>query len=228
MPAKAARFARKGLHGRPRWSSIPRMGEDHTRGEGAATGREDTAHSGWVTTQVAARSLDISPRTVRWHIEHGNLEAIPQGEGVRRSWLVSIDSLQSFRDTRQRRRNLPGDYHAPAEVADTAAESTGNAIRELADRLVEEASRASEFRVRLELSERAESTLREELAEERHWREEAERERDDLRRELTALREPPEAPKTVEEEPERAETPTDAVEAQGGVRRPWWRRVFGS
>jgi chromosome segregation ATPase len=166
---------------------------------------------------------------VRWHIEHGNLEAIPQGEGVRRSWLVSIDSLQSFRDTRQRRRNLPGDYHAPATVADTAAESTGNAIRELAVRLVEEASRASEFRVRLELSERAETTLREELAEERHRREEAERERDDLRRELHALREPPGAPEMVEEEPERvAETPSDAVEAQGGVRRPWWRRVFGS
>jgi hypothetical protein len=227
MSARAARFARKGLHGRPRWSSIPRMGEDHTRGEGAATGHEDTAHSGWVTTQVAARSLDISPRTVRWHIEHGNLEAIPQGEGVRRSWLVSIDSLQSFRDTRQRRRNLPGNYHAPAEVADTAAESTGNAIRELADRLVEEASRASEFRVRLELSERAESTLREELAEERHWREEAERERDDLRRELYGRREPRESPETVEQRPERAEPRPATGEAQEGARRPWWRRIIG-
>src|SRR5215213_3370568 len=157
-------MASKGFRHRSKWSSIPLVGEDHTRGGDAAYVRESAASSGWVTTQVAARSLDVSPRTVRWHIERGNLEAIPQGEGVRRSWLVSIDSLQSFRDTRQRRRNLPGDYHAPAEVADTAAESTGNAIRELADRLVEEASRASEFRVRLELSERAESTLREELA----------------------------------------------------------------
>jgi hypothetical protein len=224
MSARAARFARKGLHGRPRWSSIPRMGEDHTRGEGAATGHEDTAHSGWVTTQVAARSLDISPRTVRWHIEHGNLEAIPQGEGVRRSWLVSIDSLQSFRDTRQRRRNLPGNYHAPAEVADTAAESTGNAIRELADRLVEEASRASEFRVRLEISEKAESTLREELADERRRREEAERERDDLRRELSALREPQESPQTAEEQQGRGDVPP---EPQAATSRPWWRRIIG-
>jgi hypothetical protein len=93
---------------------------------------------------------------------------------------------------------------------------------------VEEASRASEFRVRLEISEKAESTLREELAEERRRREEAERERDALRRELFALTEARESPQTVEEEPERAEPRPDASGAQEGVeRRPWWRRVFG-
>src|SRR5919112_2105250 len=103
------------------------MGEDHTRGEGAATGHEDTAHSGWVTTQVAARSLGISPRTVRWHIEHGNLEAKPEGEGVRRTWLVSIDSVQAFRDSRQRQGQLPGGYRGEPGDADIAAESGGNA-----------------------------------------------------------------------------------------------------
>ena len=36
-----------------------------------------------------------------------------------------------------------------------------------------------------------------------------------------------ESSKTVEEEPERAEPLSDRVEAQEGVRRPWWRRVFG-
>jgi hypothetical protein len=36
-----------------------------------------------------------------------------------------------------------------------------------------------------------------------------------------------ESPGTVEEEPERAEPRTDRVEAQGSVRRPWWRRWFG-
>jgi thioredoxin-like negative regulator of GroEL len=158
---------------------------------------------------------------------------------VRRSWLVSIDSLQAFRNTRQQGRELPGDDRATAESADTVAESPGNAIRELADRLVEEASRASEFRVRLELSERAESTLREELVEERRRREEAEREREDLRRELEALREARESP----ESPGPGESPTpapgDAQEAtqsahsatlrpQGNeaTGRPWWRRIF--
>jgi hypothetical protein len=162
------------------------VAEDRIRGEDAVTGRgnghDSPTPSGWVTTQQAARALDISPRTVRWHIEQGNLKAKPEGEGVKRTWLVSIDSLQAFRDARQTAAPLPRDYRASAESADIAAESPGNAIRELADRLVEEAARASEFRVRLEISEKAQSTLEEELAGERRRREAAERERDDLRR----------------------------------------------
>lgn len=183
------------------------MGEDNTRGDNAASNREDAAQAGWVTTQVAARSLAISPRTVRWHIEQGHIEAKPQGEGVKRSWLVSIDSLQAFRDARQRQGQSPGGFREIQKSADrVAAQTPGNPIRELADRLVEEASRASEFRVRLEISEKAASTLREELAEERRRREEAERERNDLRQELYALREATEASGTVEGELERAES----------------------
>jgi hypothetical protein len=192
-----------------------------TRGEGAATNRDVTAPSGWVTTQQAARSLGVSPRTVRWHIEHDNLEAKPQGEGVRRAWLVSIDSLQTFRDSRQRKAQSPGNYRASENSADIAAESSGNAIRELADRLVEEAARASEYRVRLELSEKAESTLREELAEERRRREEAERE-------LAALRKTQESPETVDEAPDSAAEPLPRrAGAQERPRGPWWRRVLG-
>jgi hypothetical protein len=202
------------------------MGETPIRGEDASNSREDAASSGWVTTQVAARTLNVSPRTVRWHIEQGNLEAKPQGEGVRRAWLVSIDSLQTLRDARQRQGLSPRSYRAEAESAATAAESGGNAIRELADRLVEEASRASEFRVRLELSERAESTLREELAEERRRREEAERDREDLRRELAAIRETRESPETASEgAPNRTGPPPAETPAES---RPWWRRWFGA
>jgi hypothetical protein len=203
------------------------VGEDSTRGENAASNREAAAHAGWVTTQVAARSLGISPRTVRWHIEQGHIEAKPQGEGVRRSWLVSIDSLQAFRDARQQQGQSPGGFREEQQSADIAAQPPGNPIRELADRLVEEASRASEFRVRLEISEKAESTLREEVAEERRRREEAERERDDLRRELYALREPRESPQTARKEPERTGPRPATVESQETVQRPWWRRVFG-
>jgi hypothetical protein len=233
------------------------VGEGNTRGDNAAYDREDAAHAGWVTTQVAARSLDISPRTVRWHIEQGHIEAKPEGEGVRRSWLVSIDSLQAFRDARQRQRQSPGGFREEQQSADIAAQPSGNPIRELADRLVEEAARASEFRVRLELSEKAQSTLEEQLAEERgrremaeatlregmaeeqRRREEAERERDDLRRELYALRETPEASETVEEEPQRAEEPRLSTEdrqepseafgsrGSGTARGSLWRRIFG-
>jgi hypothetical protein len=190
------------------------VGEDNTRGDNAASNREDAAHAGWVTTQVAARSLAISPRTVRWHIEQGHIEAKPQGEGVRRSWLVSIDSLQAFRDARQRQGQSPGGFRETQNSADIAAQPPGNPIRELADRLVEEASRASEFRVRLEISEKAASTLREELAEERRRRDEAERERNDLRQELNAFREATEASEAVEGELERAESQPAASSSQ--------------
>ncbi|MBA2714242.1 MAG: hypothetical protein H0U55_11915 [Rubrobacteraceae bacterium] len=83
-------------------------------------------------------------------------------------------------------------------------------------------------RVRREM---AESTLREGMAEERRRREEAERERDDLRRELYALREPRESPETVEEEPERTREPHSATGgAQELVQRPrersWWRKLI--
>ena len=75
--------------------------------------------------------------------------------------------------------------------------------------------------------ELAESTLREGMAEEQQRREKAKRERDDLRRELYALRDLREPPQTVEEEPERAEPRPTTVESQEPVQRPWWRRVFG-
>jgi hypothetical protein len=217
------------------------VGEDHTRGNDAASDRENAAPSGWVTTQVAAKSLGISPRTVRWHIEHGNLEAKPEGEGVRRSWLVSIDSVQAFRDSRHRQGQLPGNYRVESGGADIAAESSGNAIRELADKLVEEAAKASEYRVRLELSEKAQSTLEEQLTGERRRREDAERARDELRRALEALREAPEEAKTIEEAPQRVEPRSatggaheDAEHTQqrGGSlapvdRLPWWQYVLG-
>jgi Pentapeptide repeats (9 copies) len=57
----------------------------------------------------------------------------------------------------------------------------------------------------LEISEKAESTLREELAEERRRREEAERQREDMRRELEALREARESPETAEEQQGRGQ-----------------------
>jgi hypothetical protein len=196
----------------------------------AATDPEDAGASGWVTTQQAARALAISPRTVRWHIDQGNLEAKPKGEGVKRAWLISIDSLQAFRDSRQHAGQPTGDYRAILGDADIAAERRGSAIRELADRLVEEAAKASEFRVRLELTERAESTLRAELEEERRRREGAERERDELAARLAALQEPSRVPETAASVPGGSEEPRPATEeAQEGSERrsSWWQRWFG-
>jgi hypothetical protein len=76
--------------------------------------------------------------------------------------------------------------------------------------------------------EMAESTLRDGMEEERRRREEAERERDELRREMFARREPRGAPETAEEQQGRGEPRPVTVESQEGAqRRPWWRRVFG-
>ena len=221
--------------------------EELTRGDVAAARREPTAPSGWVSTQQAARALGISPRTVRWHIEQGNLEAKPQGEGVKRSWLVSIDSLQAFRDARQAAGEIPRGRRALAEGAAIAAGSPGNAVRELADRLAEEAARAAEYRVRLELTEQAASTVRAELEEERRRREAAERERDELRRLLeTRAEERQESQETAagaagappEErgdavapapQPGRAEpsAPVTGPREEPAGPRPWWRRMLG-
>ena len=77
--------------------------------------------------------------------------------------------------------------------------------------------------------ERAESTLHDGMDEERWRREEAERERDELSRELYALRQQQrESPQTAAEEPEGAQPRPDAPVAQEGVqRRSWWRRIIG-
>src|SRR5215212_1711632 len=187
---------------------IPPMVEEPTRGSHLGNDdREIEAPSGWVTTQQAARALGISPRTVRWHIDKGNIEAKPEGEGVKRTWLVSIDSLQEFRDERQSAGELPHTDRVFVEGSEIAASSPGNPIRELADRLVEEAARAAEYRVRLELTEQAQSTLEAELGAERVRREQAEKERDELHRMLEAASEPPEEPETASPEMEGVETP---------------------
>ncbi len=206
--------------------------EDLSRGGNAATDREVSAPSGWVSTQQAARALNLSPRTVRWHIEQGNLEAKPEGEGVKRTWLVSIDSLQALRDARQAAGEQPRDDRVPRGGADIAAESPGSAIRELAERLAEEAARAAEFRVRLELTEQAQSTLQAELEEERRRRVEAERARDRLRRALERMRatpsKPSESPETAANEQQgRGPIPDAGGPQEAAQPRSWWRRMFG-
>src|SRR5215207_8604430 len=71
---------------------------------------------------------------------------------------------------------------------------------------------------------------------ERQLEEAAERDRENRRiivaltSRIPAIEAPPkprESPQTVEEEPESAETRSDAPGAQEDVQRPWWRRVFG-
>ncbi len=163
------------------------MGEDRTRGHSRPDEADASGESGWITTEVAARAVRVSPRTIRRYIDQGKLEARPEGEGVNRTWLVSVDSLHALRASRTIEEESPRDVRAEDSMADV--------FRELATRLEQRAAEAAELRTRLELTERTQSTLEddrrramEELAEERRRREEAERERDDLRRELDTWR----------------------------------------
>jgi hypothetical protein len=147
-----------------------------------------SSESGWITTEVAARAVRVSPRTIRRYIDQGKLEAKPQGEGVRREWLVSGDSLHALRAS----RTIEGDV--PEDDRGEVAESLADVFREMAARLESRAEEVAELRVRLELTERAQSTVEderrqayEELSEERRRRQEAERERDELRRNSSPL-----------------------------------------
>ncbi len=154
------------------------MGEQEE--ESFAGGEEGS--SGWVTTKVAAAALGVATRTVRDYIQRGELVARSEGEGVERAWLVSVDSLHEIRQRRGGSRagedlrevlaselvrgGPRGDVAADA-AADPAASSDVEVLRELLLRLEARTHEAGDLRARLQLADKAESTLREVLARER-------------------------------------------------------------
>ena len=155
--------------------------------------REDTGDSGWTTTKQAAKVLGVSRRSVQGYVRRGLLNAREEGEGVNKTFLISIDSLNALRDRRMREAG------EAAKIAEASAEekrmanlyaNTGEVLRHAIERVEARTAEATELRIRLEITEKAESTLRAELEEERRRREEAERERDELRRRLETRPEP--------------------------------------
>lgn len=125
---------------------------------------------------MAARAVRVSPRTIRRYIERGELVARPEGKGVERRWLVSVDSLHALRIARPESATSPEE-----DREDVDADSIADVIRDMAARIEERTAEAVEMRTRLKLSERAQSTTDEEA---RRLREENER----LRAELEAER----------------------------------------
>jgi hypothetical protein len=221
------------------------MGEETPRGQSRPELADLSSESGWITTEVAARAVRVSPRTIRRYIDQGKLEAKPQGEGVKREWLVSVDSLHALRASRTFEDTFSrgGHVEGAAIDADATVDSIADVLREMAARLERRAEEAAELRVRLEITEQAQSTLDEErrralndLDETRRRLDEAERERDELRLELEALKEgredapqSPESPVPTQTPPEHAPETQEATEqAQAGPEeRSWWRRMFG-
>ena len=214
-------------------------GEDHSEtsaqppDEGPDKRGETLAGSGWTTTKQAAKVLGVSRRSVQGYVRRGLLEATDEGEGVNKRFLVSINSLNALSDRRKREAAEAAKFAGgSAETESTAnlTANTGETLRHVVDRLEARTEEATELRIRLELTARAESTLRQELADERRRREDAEREREDLRRKLEALE--------ARESPERSgpsESPTPApADAQTPPQRPerltlrgLRRRIFG-
>jgi excisionase family DNA binding protein len=188
-----------------------------------------------VTVQEAARRLGITESTVRKRVQRGLLGHDKEADG---RLYVYLDTQDKRRDQVQdssydmlvRRLENENEFlRRELERKDTILLNMTEAMKALNPPAPEDSSEARESpestgltgelgELREELHterdrrEMAESTLRKGMDEERRRREEAERERDDLRRELYALREPRESPQTVGED-RREQSPTPMLQA---------------
>ncbi len=192
---------------------------------------------------MAAEALGVDPRTVRAYIERGDLVARSEGEGIQKTYLVSIDSVYALRDSRgpsakkrrmsaaegreksARNASSPG---ARGSTIGVPAEDLADVIRDLAAETARMSAEAAEFKTRLELTAQAESTLRETLERERERADRLEAELASLREKRKPPLEPRDALETTYEEaggaaiPPERETPSSPPE-----RVSWWRRFFG-
>ena len=206
------------------------MDEEDTRRNTQNRNAEASTMGGWTNTTTAGKALGVSPRTIQTYIRKGLLQGKVEGEGVLRTWYVSIDSLNTLRGQRLAESGAATFREGSSEQV---AEGIAEAMQNLSERLAEEAARAAEYRVRLELTERAESSLREDLQRERERadrlegervrREQAEQERDELRRQLEALQETPRATRVrtlahpLKKLRSRYRSPHSVVSGAGGV-----------
>jgi excisionase family DNA binding protein len=207
-----------------------------TAGEdiGEHTGEHDeervgiSSSSGYTTTKQAAKVLGVSRRTVQSYVRRGELEAMVEGEGVEKTFFVSIDSLNALRE---RRRNVGEGTSEVADNASMASSSSGlsakaaQGIGEDAPNLIEVVQdlqyRLGRAEAKVELTERTESTLREQLA---HERERANRLEAELREARGSTPEPREAAERAVEDVSDSKTPSSDTEEP---RRSWWQRWFG-
>lgn len=164
---------------------------DTPGGKDAEATADIRTSSGWVTTKVAAEALGVDPRTVRTYISRGELEAKVEGEGVEKTYIVSIDSVYALRDRRgpsRKSRHKSREKSARVSGSAEGAEDLADMVRELTSELIRSSAEAADLRARLELTERTESSLREDLAREREERQRHQEEAQLLREELDAER----------------------------------------
>jgi excisionase family DNA binding protein len=191
------------------------VGEDRT--EGAQQDKE------YITVGEAAKLLGVHRNTIHYRIKKGRIKAHKVVEADNEVYRIERDSLDVGRTSADVRTLDAQRTTASEELSRMIATRLDEIVRDYTHELGDLREELGAERARREM---AESTLREGMAEERRRREEAERERDDLRRELYALRDLRESPQTVAEEPERAGPRPATGETQEGAQRPWWRRLL--
>jgi excisionase family DNA binding protein len=187
------------------------VGEDRTDAHSVGRGSDR------LTIAEAAALLGVHKNTVRNRIKNGSYRAEMVQTERGPTYLIERESLLT---------NLSNNTLSSASqevVSPQAMEFVQELLRPFVSELGEIREELGAERARREM---AETTLQEGMAEERRRREEAERERDELRRELYALREPREATETGEDQQGRGEPHSATGGAQEGARRPWWKRVF--
>ena len=165
----------------------PEAGDDPVGNE-ADTIADVRGSSGWVTVKVAAEALGVDPDTVRTYVSRGDLEAKVEGEGVEKTYVVPIDSVYALKDRRDASRKTPHSSREKSAGMDDSAEDLADVVRELTSKLIHSSSEAADLRARLELTERTESSLREDLERVREERQRHQEEADRLRTELEAER----------------------------------------
>jgi hypothetical protein len=201
-------------------------------------GGRDEETSGWVNTDVAAEALGVSSRSVRNYILNGDLVARKEKEGINERYVVSVDSLYALRDQRKQEGKLRGNLRGASKRSDSSAEGTAEVVKETAVDMLRETlaslethiTQNAELRARLQLTERAESTLREELERERGQRHaDVERERSERLQAQERAEQLEQERARLEAERRRAEEEAQRLREELEVEqgKGFWRRLFG-
>jgi chromosome segregation ATPase len=197
--------------------------------------------SGWVNTDVAAEALGVSARSVRNYILDGALVARKEKEGIKERYVVSVDSLHTLRDQRKQEGKLQARRRRASRQSDATAEGAADKVRETAVDMLRETltslemhmSQNADLRVRLELTERAESTLREELERERQERLEVQSRAGSLEQERSArqkrVAQLTQEHAQLEEEHSRLQSEVERLsdELEAERSKGLWARLFG-
>jgi hypothetical protein len=210
---------------------------------GKGQGR-DEGNSGWVSTDVAAEVLGVSSRSIRNYILNRSLVARKETEGINEKYLVSLESLYALRDRRKTEGKLARNRR-PSSRSEEMAENTAEVVKETAVDMLRETLAnlethiaknaelrvaSAELRASLELSERTERALREELeGDRRRHEEEVERERAGRLEAQERVERLTQERTRLEDERERAEEETRELRAELDAERSkgFWRRLFG-